>query len=386
MEPAKNFYDSIGFCTMHPKEKLTLLCTKKWCQLPRLICYKCAHIKRHPDCEKDLIMLEDLEGNEYIGSTQNWLKEEDFRNFLNVFIKDAKVQNYDIQFQELTEFLEWKCQLLLKNLIQGVENLKNDLISNAKKYFIDNDFEEHLSLEKLRTILSQKAKDNKKDINNLLSHFFDFDYKSFSRKRNSKANLSEMKKEFEGFFEELDRSFSKLREIKDYSQFFLKKSYEISRFTEFCQPWKYNENQYDCLTFSVDQAISLTGLTIFSVLNTEKTSGLLKILEGNNADSDKILLNKNFELINPKNPKEISIFLPFEKPFDIKKNSPYTLMMYIKKGVSNYGEGAIDTISQKINDFLEVTFLFSKTIFKIVQTNGTWPESGQFLKFHYMLI
>ena len=61
-------------------------------------------------------------------------------------------------------------------------------------------------------------------------------------------------------------------------------------------------------------------------------------------------------------------------------------MMYIKKGVSNYGEGAIDTISQKINDFLEVTFLFSKTIFKIVQTNGTWPESGQFLKFHYMLI
>jgi len=384
MEPAKLFCDNLGFCISHPKEKLTLLCTKKSCQLPRLICYKCAHIKTHPECEKDLIILEDLEASEYTESLRNWLKEDDFRTFLNVFIKEAKSQNLDAQFQELTECIEENCQILIKSIINKIDSFKNELIVEMRKFFFDTDFEEHLSLEKLRSILTEKAKDNKKDINASLSNFFDYDCQSFLHKKNGQTSVPEIKAQIGKNFDELDRSFEKICEIKDFLNFFMKKSYEIARFANFNQPWTYTNNQIDCLTFTVNQDIVLTGVSIFSVSNNEKSSGLFKVLEGNEADWGKILFQKNFEVDNPQ--KELFVLIPIEYSVEIKKNTIYTLFLSIDKGQSHYGDGAADVIRQHLNDFMEIQFTFSKTHFKNLQTNGTWEESGQFQKIHFYLI
>lgn len=370
--------NSLGFCTYHPQEKISLLCTKPKCHLSRLLCFKCNFLNTHPECKNNLIMIEDLESNKFEEPMKNWIKTDELMKILNSY-KEKEGQNEDAANQEIFQYIDSKFDELEKIAINRINEIKENFKENLQGSLAC--YKQHFSLVNLRRILFDSKNCKQEETKKKLNSFFDFEPLEFPKIHNlSNLKLNQDKKEkTDKLIHILNGELDKLEKFKN--KIFLE-VFEISRFGEISSIWSYSKEKTDYITFSVDENILLEGISINALQNME-TKGVFKILKGDSSDSE-IIYEKNFFFENKE--KKETCLLKLENIIEIKKNSKYTLTLSIPSGNSAQGKsGKTQICYKKPESYENIIFYFEVTKNKI-QCNGTSVESGQFPKIHFSLI
>lgn len=383
--------NNLGNCPLHPKEKISLLCTKQNCNIPRLMCFKCIFFKHHPECMDYLILLEDLETKEFQNSLKNWIQNEEHRAFLNSFTKQChKQKNADSFLQELTEFLDLSFKGLLQNISKKIFKTRKNLLELIREEFGSIYYEDHFSIDTLLKILKRnnKTSHEKEEINHALNNFFTADPSKLYQKMKGQSILSleavkekvkEIIKNIEESYEKNSIDISKIK-LNDDSQIEI---YEVNRFKEWAKTnsWSYS-GYVDCLTFDVDHNIVLEKVDIFTV-EDNFTSGIFKVYEGGFAESQNTLYEKKFNFMNQS--KEIIKPIIIENGLEIRRKQKYTLFLKIDKGRSIKGNSGQTTIIAKCRENRNVNFNFYISRFINCESNGTNCYSGQFPKLYFSL-
>lgn len=337
------------------------------------------------------ILLEDLETKEFQNSLKNWIQNEEHRAFLSSFTKQCRKQkNADSFLQELTEFLDSSFKELLQNISRKIFQIRKNLLELIREEFGSIYYEDHFSIDTLLKILNRNNKtfNEKEEMNQSLNNFFSGDPSKLYQKMKGQSILSletvkervkEIIRNIEENYEKNSMDINKIK-LKDDAQIQI---YEINRFKEWAKTKSWSYSGYaDCLTFYVNRSILLEKVDIF-VIEDAFTSGIFKVYEGGSSESQNILYEKKFNIMNQS--KEIIKPIVIENSLEIRKEQKYTLFLKIDKGKSIKGNSGQSTIITQCGDNYKVVFNFFITKFINCESNGTNCYSGQFPKLYFSL-
>jgi len=369
---------SLGFCAYHPSEKISLLCTKSTCKISRLLCFKCNYLKSHPECEQNLIMIEDLNSQKFTDSLRNWVKDENDRKTLNLLEAKSKNQNKNIDsiLQELDEFLEKRFSQLIVSISQRLLLEKEKILAKSKKMLGEHLVEDHFSIKTLCKILEMKNDEK----NKILDRFFAIELKDFLKLQQNEVSFDTLKVKIENLMNSMEGILTNMK--LPPIQLINNEKSELIRFKKSSpNSWGYSNDvkKVDCLTFKVNQKIWLEGVSIF-VAEKDETSGWLQVLQGDSADSKNVLTKKEFKFVREN--EEKSRFIELEKTVEVEKNVKYTLCLKMIEGRSCSGSEGSSLVSFEGKDF-QISFSFFKSCFENSIDNGTSEKNGQFEKFYF---
>lgn len=381
MKQSQSITETIGLCTIHPKEKLMFICTKRLCKLPRLLCCKCLFIKQHPECENnEMILIEDLEKNEYIESLQNWIKNEQYRKYLNSDQKERANKNNMLMLLELSEYIESRFSKLMSSINQRLFLQQKNLIDQTKEIFEDRCYEQHFSIEKLIKILKANNESSQIERDNSLHSYFSYDQEHYFN-NNKETSLVNLKETIEKCINSLDQCYKNVN--IGQLQYFPRETFEINRFPN--EVFLFgSQEKTDCVNFLVNENINLEGISIFAQ-SYNPIEGVLKIFKEEN-EENMIIWEKKFECF--KEEKEKMVLIKVEDALEICKNIKYTMIVTMIKIECIYGKTgkSIVDLELKTKQNKEIRLDFFDLIEKkFYVENYEQPAAGKLAKIYFSI-